>query len=138
MESIHVKHSSLNAVNLSIMSKRTIVLGASIHSDRYSNRAVIQLKKYGHEVIAIGNREGEIDGVKIHVDKPSLKGIDTISLYLNPGHQQEWYSYILSIHPRRILFNPGAENPELSKMAAAHGIQVDESCTLVLLSTGQY
>ncbi len=132
------KPSSLIDGYLDIMLKRTIVLGASIHPERYSNRAVIQLQKHGHEVIAIGNREGEINGVKIHTDKPFLKSVDTISLYLNPVHQQEWYPYILSIHPRRIIFNPGAENDELSQMAAAHGIQTDESCTLVLLTTGQY
>ena len=120
------------------MSKKTIVIGASIHPERYSNRAVLQLKNNGHEVIALGNKDGEIEGIKIHTDKPNISGVDTISLYLNPDHQKEWYSYILSIQPRRILFNPGAENAELSQLAAAHGIQTDESCTLVLLTTGQY
>jgi predicted CoA-binding protein len=120
------------------MSKKTVVLGASIHPERYSNRAVRQLQKQGHEVIAIGNAEGEIDGVKIHTDKPELSSVDTLSLYLNPTHQKEWYSYILSINPRRIIFNPGTENSELEDLADSHGIQTDESCTLVLLSTGQY
>ena len=120
------------------MSKKTIVLGASPHAERYSNRAVLQLKKYGHEVIAIGNAGGEIDGVILQTGKPMEYGVDTISLYLNPKHQAEWYAYILSVHPRRILFNPGAENEQLEQIAAAHGIQTDESCTLVLLTTGQY
>lgn len=119
-------------------SKKTIVLGASSNPERYAYRAVLQLKKHGHEVIALGKKEGEIDGVIIHTDKPLYKSVDTVSLYLNPDHQKEWYPYILSIHPRRIIFNPGAENPELSQVAAAHGIQTDESCTLVLLSIGQY
>ena len=118
--------------------KKTLVLGASVHPERYSNRAVIQLKKKGHEVIAVGNREGEIDGVKIHTEKSFFQSVDTISLYLNPEHQKDWYAYILSIHPRLIIFNPGAENDELSVIAAAHGIQTDESCTLTLLSTGQF
>jgi predicted CoA-binding protein len=120
------------------MQKKTIVIGASVHPERYSNKAVIQLKKNGHEVIAIGNSEGEIDGIKIHTDKPMISHVDTISLYLNPDHQKEWYAYILSIYPRRLIFNPGAENSELMQIAASHGIQTDESCTLVLLTTKQY
>lgn len=120
------------------MSKKTIVLGASINPERYSNKAVIQLKKNGHEVIAIGNHEGEINGVKIQTGKPLINSVDTLSLYLNPIHQKEWYAYILSIQPRRIIFNPGTENSELARMAAAYGIQTEEACTLVLLTTGQY
>jgi predicted CoA-binding protein len=121
-----------------MQSKLTIVLGASSHVERYSHKAVLRLRQFGHEVVAIGKTAGEIDGIKIQTDRPDIKAVDTVTLYLNPVHQHEWYSYILSIHPRRIIFNPGAENPELAKLANAHGIQTDEACTLTLLATGQY
>jgi len=119
-------------------SKKTIVLGASPNPERAAYQAVELLNKYQHEPIAIGIKTGTVDGIEIQTDKPNLEGIDTISLYIGPDKQAEWYPYILSIHPRRIIFNPGTENPELMKLAQAHGIQTEAACTLVLLSTGQY
>ncbi|HEX5624941.1 MAG TPA: CoA-binding protein [Saprospiraceae bacterium] len=120
------------------MNTSTIVLGASPNPARYAYLAVRSLKLHGHEAFPVGIKAGQIDDTAIATDRPALKGIDTISLYLNPDHQRDWYSYILSIHPRRIIFNPGTENEELEKMAAAHGIQTISACTLVMLSTGQY
>ncbi|MBK6544077.1 MAG: CoA-binding protein [Saprospiraceae bacterium] len=119
-------------------SKKTLVLGATTNPERYSYLAVKKLMEYHHEVIPVGIRKGEIEGIKIENNKPVLKSIDTISLYLNPDHQQEWYPYILSTHPRRLIFNPGTENQELQKLAQEHGIHTEEACTLVLLQTGQY
>lgn len=121
-----------------MLSKKTIVLGASDHPERYSYKAVIQLQQSGYEVVAVGNRVGNIQGVAIHTGRPALNSIDTITVYLNPEHQKDWYNYILSVYPKRIILNPGAENDELKRIAQEHGIQVEESCTLVLLSTGQY
>lgn len=118
--------------------RKTIVIGASANEERYSNRAVKKLKAFGHEVVAVGLREGEIDGVKIHADKPAEENVDTVTLYVGAQNQPPLYDYILSLHPQRIIFNPGAENPELEKLAIEKGIEVTEACTLVLLSIGDY
>lgn len=118
--------------------KKTLVLGASENPARYSNMAVKMLVSKKHPVIAIGKKEGNISGVEIGTAKKSFEGVDTITLYLNPVHQKEYYDYIFSLHPQRIIFNPGAENDELAELAAQKGIAVKEACTLVLLSTGQF
>ena len=118
--------------------KKTVVIGASPKEARYSNLAVRRLKNHGHEVVAVGLREGEIDGIPVHKDKPPVGDVDTVTLYLNADHQKLYYDYILSLHPRRIIFNPGAENDELASMAESKGIKTMEACTLVMLATGQY
>lgn len=118
--------------------KKTLVLGASPNSERYSYAAVKQLVRYGHEVVAIGNREGEIDGIAIAKDTPQLDNIHTVSLYLSAANQPAYYDYILGINPRRIIFNPGTENPELSRLARERGIETLPACTLVMLSIGNY
>lgn len=120
------------------MKKKTLVLGASANPARYSNLAVKRLRANGHPVVAIGKKEDVINDVQIIKDKLPLSDIDTITLYLNASNQREYYDYIFSLHPKRIIFNPGAENDELIAMAAAQGIQTMEACTLVLLSTGQF
>lgn len=120
------------------MNKKTVVIGASAKEDRYSNRAVRMLKKHGHDVIALGFEPKTIDNIPIETDWKNIDGVDTVSLYLNPQRQQEYYSYILSLHPKRIIFNPGTENPELEQMAKNENIKPLEACTLVLLSTEQY
>lgn len=120
------------------MQKYTLVLGASENEERYSNKAIKKLRAYGHSVAAIGNRTGQVDDIAFSKEKPVLENIDTVTLYLGPAHQAEYYSYILSLHPKRILFNPGTENEELSALAHQAGIETLEACTLVLLSTGQY
>jgi predicted CoA-binding protein len=118
--------------------KKTLVLGASDHPGRYSYLAVNKLRGNGHPVVAIGRKPAKVGDVEIGTDKQQLTGIDTVTLYLNPMHQKEYYDYILSLHPRRIIFNPGAENPELATLARANGIEPVEGCTLVMLGTGQY
>ena len=120
------------------MNKRTIVLGASPNPSRYAYMAVERLHRAGHEVYPVGIREGMIGEISIDTGKPSLSDIDTISLYLGPDKQKEWYPYILSVQPHRLLFNPGTENPELQALADQHGIATQEACTLVLLQTDQY
>lgn len=120
------------------MNKKTVVLGASAKEDRYSNRAVRMLKKNGHEALPLGFETASIDHIPIQTKWDEYDNVDTISLYLNPQRQKEYYTYILSLHPKRIIFNPGTENPELEKLAAAKNIQTIEACTLVMLSTGQY
>jgi predicted CoA-binding protein len=118
--------------------KKTLVLGASDNPARYSYLAIQKLRRNGHPVKAIGSRNTRVDDVDITTDKEQLDNIDTVTLYLNPIHQSEYYDYILSLKPKRIIFNPGAENEELSALARQNNIQPVEACTLVLLSTGQY
>ncbi len=118
--------------------KKTVVLGASDSPMRYSFLAVRRLKSYDHPVVAIGKKEGNIDDTKIITNRPEMNDVDTVTLYLNPKHQEQYYDYILSLHPKRIIFNPGAENAELARLAETNGINAMNACTLVLLGTGQY
>ncbi|HTL10282.1 MAG TPA: CoA-binding protein [Chitinophagaceae bacterium] len=118
--------------------KKTLVLGASANPSRYSFLAVNKLRGNGYPVVAIGKKEEAIADVKIFTEKILVENIDTVTLYLNPAHQKEYYEYIVSLNPKRIIFNPGTENPELSKIATANGIEPVQACTLVLLATGQY
>lgn len=120
------------------VNKKTLVLGASENPQRYSNKAIVSLRAHGHDVFAIGNRTGKVKDVGIIVDRPNIDSLDTVTLYLNAKNQQQYYDYILSLSPRRIIFNPGAENPELAQMAKEKNILPQEACTLVLLATGQY
>ena len=120
------------------LQKNTIVLGASENPARFSYLAVNRLTAHNHPVVAIGRKEGKIGNTDIITAHPNIENVDTVTLYLNEQHQKEYYDYIFSLHPKRIIFNPGAENDELAEMAAAKGIQPVEACTLVLLSTGQY
>lgn len=120
------------------MGKKTVVLGASENPSRYSYLAVNKLQAYGHPVVAIGNKKGAIGDIDITTERPNEKDTDTVTLYLNPQLQEQYYDYILSLAPKRIIFNPGTENKELEELAKAKGIKVMEACTLVLLGTGQY
>jgi uncharacterized protein len=117
---------------------KTLVIGASENTGRYSNLAVQKLLAYKHPVAAIGSRKGLVANVPIETEKTPHEDIDTVTLYLNPYRQKEYYDYILSLKPRRIIFNPGAENEELETLAEENGIITMEACTLVMLGTGQY
>ena len=119
-------------------SKKTLVLGASDNPSRYSYLAINRLRNHGYPVVAIGKKNSMVADVAIEKEKKQWGDVDTITLYLNPAHQQEYYDYILSLKPRRLIFNPGAENDELADLAANNGIKPIEACTLVLLSTNQY
>lgn len=118
--------------------KKTLVLGASDNPSRYSYLAIRRLRSHGHPVVAIGRKPAIIEDVPVIKEKNPLTDIDTVTLYLNPAHQKEYYDYILSVKPKRIIFNPGAENDELAQLAEANDIQVMEACTLIMLGTGQY
>jgi predicted CoA-binding protein len=120
------------------MKNKTLVLGASENPSRYSFLAVNKLVSKGHGVVAIGKKAGKIDNVVIETQPVPTDDVETVTLYLNPLHQKPYYDYILSLKPKRIIFNPGAENEELERLAAKEGINILESCTLVMLSTGQY
>jgi len=116
----------------------TLVIGASENPERYSHIAIHMLREYNFPVKALGLKSGQVADVAIETNKPAIANIDTITLYIGPGHQSEWESYLLELNPRRIIFNPGTENPEFEKKARQQGIQTLEACTLVMLRTGQY
>lgn len=118
--------------------KKTLVMGASSNPSRYSHLAVKRLTANTHPVIAFGKAAGQIGETIIETTLKEWKDVDTVTLYLNDEHQKQYHSFILSLHPKRIIFNPGAENDELSKIAKANKIEVLEACTLVMLSTGMY
>jgi len=118
--------------------KKTLVLGASDNPQRYSFLAINRLRSKGHPVVAIGKKQVKVGDVDVDTEKKTFPDIDTITLYLNPRSQEQYYDYILSLHPKRIIFNPGAENPALERLAKTNGIEPMHACTLVMLSTGQY
>jgi uncharacterized protein len=118
--------------------KKTLVLGASDNPSRYSYLAVQRLRMHGHPVVAVGRKNTIVGDVTIEKEKKPFDNIDTITLYLNPAHQREYYDYILSLKPKRIIFNPGAENDELQMLARQQQIKTMDACTLVMLSTNQY
>src|SRR5258706_13585290 len=118
--------------------KKTLVLGASLKTWRVSHDAVNRLVKYGHRVVAVGLREEKIGEVDIIKEPPAETDFDTVTLYLNAENQKKYYDYILELKPKRIIFNPGAENPELAKLAQQKGIETLEACTLTTLAVGLY
>jgi uncharacterized protein len=121
-----------------MIAKKTLVLGASENPGRYSYLAVNRLVAHKHPVVAIGKKTGHIGEVETTKEHPEMNDIDTVTLYLNPMNQRPYYDYILSLKPKRIIFNPGTENDQLEEMAREKGIQVMEACTLVMLGTNQY
>ncbi len=118
--------------------KKTVVLGASQNPSRYSYLALRKLSAHNHPVIAVGRREGKVGDITIHKEHVVESDVDTVTLYLNPGNQVQYYDYILDLHPKRIIFNPGTENEELIEKARENNIEPFIGCTLVMLSTGQY
>ncbi len=121
-----------------IKSKKTMVLGASANPSRYSYLAVKKLTSHHHPVVAIGKRKGKVGEVNIETDHLPVSDVDTITLYLNPTNQQQYYDYIINLKPKRIIFNPGTENEFLIKKAREKDIETVIGCTLVMLSIGNY
>ncbi|HEY3406516.1 MAG TPA: CoA-binding protein [Ohtaekwangia sp.] len=122
------------------MNKKTVIIGATTNPARYAYLAAQNLTAYKHEMVPVAIHSGEVFGKTI-LDlrtKPKIEGVDTVTLYIGPQRQTEWYDYILSLKPKRIIFNPGTENDEFEKMAEEKGIEAIEACTLVMLRTGQY
>lgn len=120
------------------MSLKTLVIGASENPDRYSNKAIKQLRARNHPVVAIGGRKGKVEDVAFDNEKEAFQDIDTVTLYIGPKRQPEFYDYIVDLNPDRVIFNPGTENEEFYKILYENGIGVEVACTLVLLSTNQY
>lgn len=120
------------------MKKKTLVFGASTNPSRYSYLAINRLVNNGHDVVAFGLKEGKVAGIDIDVELQDYDKIDTVTLYMNPQRQKEFYDYILSLNPKRVIFNPGTENPEFFKLIKENNIEYEAACTLILLSINQY
>lgn len=118
--------------------KKTVVLGASPNPQRYAYMAVNRLMEYGYEVVPVGIKSGEIANLSILTGGPRIDNVDTVTVYVGATNQPPLYNYIFSLEPKRIIFNPGAENPELEAQAKKRGIEVVNGCTLVMLSAGTY
>jgi len=119
------------------MKKKTLVVGASPKPNRYSYEAVVRLKNHGHPVYAFGLREADIMCTPIQTEWPT-EHFDTVTLYLNPNRQQEYYQRIIDLKPKRVIFNPGTQNPHFMEQLEKNGIEVEVACTLVMLSIGNY
>lgn len=120
------------------MEKKTLVLGASTNRNRYSNIAINRLRSHNVPTVAIGLKGGEVAGVPIETEKVPFKDIHTVTLYLGPPRQPQYYDYIISLQPERVIFNPGTENPEFYRILEEENIMSEVACTLILLATKQY
>lgn len=122
------------------MNKRTAIIGASDNPNRYAFLAANRLKSYAHPIIPLGIKKGTVaDEAIVDIkERPSFEDIHTITMYVGPHHQDDLEDYILSLKPKRIIFNPGAENESLARKAENQGIETMNACTLVMLSANQY
>lgn len=118
--------------------KRTLVIGVSLKPNRYSNIAVQRLRDNKIPTIAFGLKQGKVAGVSIETELLNYKDIHTITLYINAQRQKKYYEYILSLNPKRVLFNPGTENIEFMAILDANNIAYEIACTLTLLILNQY
>ena len=118
--------------------KKTLIIGASANPSRYAHAAAHRLKRHGHDIVQLGLRQGEAAGEPIYTEKTDFEGIGTVTLYVGPRHQPEYYDYVVALQPERVIFNPGTENAEFEELLSQNGIRPVEACTLVMLSTGQY
>ena len=117
---------------------KTLVIGATEHKERYAYKAIKSLVDNSHQVVALGIKKGMVLDVPIETEKKDFKGIDTVTLYINPKRQEDYYNYIISLKPRRVIFNPGTENPVFFNLLEENKINYEVACTLVLLATKQY
>lgn len=118
--------------------KKTLIIGASNNPERYAFKAAERLLAHGHEIELLGLRPDTVFGKTIDTEKKQYESLDTVTLYIGPQRQPEYYDYILSLKPKRVVFNPGTENTEFESLLTKNGIEAEEACTLVLLGTGQY
>mgnify|MGYP002640516596 CR=1 FL=1 len=121
-----------------MIKKKTLVIGGSPNPIRYSNKAIRKLISYGHDVVSIGLRESEVGSVKVQIGRPLFTDIHTVTMYIGPAKQSDYFDYIISLKPKRIVFNPGTENLEFENIAINTGIEVIQHCTLVMLNDGMY
>src|SRR5215831_13433512 len=102
---------------MGFMQKKTVIIGASSNPTRYAYLAANELVEHGHEIVLIGIKEGKVADAEIKIGRPEIEEVDTVTLYINATRQKEYYDYILKLKPKRIIFNPGAENEELKNLA---------------------
>ena len=131
-----IKLKKKHTENMNTEKKKTLVVGGSIKPERYSNKAIHKLVRYGHPVVSIGLRKGEVKGVEIQTGFPELKDIHTVTLYIGPQNQPQYYDYLLNLNPKRIIFNPGSENSEFVKLAENKSVETIKHCTLIMLGDG--
>lgn len=117
---------------------KTLIIGASKNPERYAYKAAERLLAHKHEIELLGLRPDEIFGQTIDTEKKPYKDIDTVTLYVGPQRQPEYYEYIVSLKPRRVIFNPGTENEDFFDILEKNNIEFETACTLVMLGTGQY
>lgn len=117
---------------------KTLVIGATTNKERYAYKAIHSLVGKSHQVVAIGSKKGMALDIPIETEKIPFQGIDTVTLYINSKIQREYYDYIISLQPKRVIFNPGTENPEFYTLLEENNIESEVACTLVLLATNQY
>lgn len=120
------------------MKNKTLVIGASEHPVRYANKAIHALLQKGHDVIGLGKQKGQVESVEIQTEVSANLKVDTVTLYINPQHQKHYTTFLIELNPRRVIFNPGTENPDLQHQLDKAGIETLNACTLVLLATDQY
>ncbi len=120
------------------MDKKTLVFGASLNPNRYSNMAIKRLVNNGLEVVAYGLIEGQISGINIDTKLKHYENIDTVTIYMISERQKDFYNYIISLYPERVIFNPETENPEFYQILEDNNIDFEVACTLTLLATYQY
>lgn len=134
MSEVHKQHNE----SMNTSPKKTVVIGATENPARYANQATRSLLRYGHAVELIGLRAGTIAGHTIQTGQPTLNDVDTVTLYVGPQNQATLYDYVKAMKPRRVIFNPGTENPVFERELQQAGIESIEACTLVMLSVGNY
>lgn len=117
---------------------KTLVIGASSNKERYSYKAIQNLVHKNHQIVAIGSKEDKIFDISIASEKIDFLGVDTVTLYINAAVQKDYYDYIIALRPRRVIFNPGTENPDFYLLLKKNNILYEIACTLVLLATNQY
>tara|TARA_B100001059_G_scaffold88937_1_gene87457 strand:- start:19 stop:384 length:366 start_codon:yes stop_codon:yes gene_type:complete len=118
--------------------KKTLVLGASLNPDRYSNLVLFRLSSKEIDVVAFGLKSGIVSGINIDTDLKVYHGVHTVTLYLNPKRQEAYYDYVISLKPVRVIFNPGTENSIFYNLLKEASIAYEVACSIVLLSTNQY
>lgn len=120
-------------------SERVVIVGASDRPDRYAHKALLALRRHGHDTVLVHPRLKEIEGLPVHASLSEVTApVDTVTLYVGPAASADMAADLIALKPRRVIFNPGAENAELQSSLAAAGIRPEEACTLVLLATGQF
>ncbi|MDD2286706.1 MAG: CoA-binding protein [Paludibacter sp.] len=120
------------------MKKKTLIIGANSNPERYAYKAAQKLLAHGHQIELLGLRSDVIFNQTIDTERKDYQDIDTVTLYIGPKNQPSYYDYVVSLNPRRVVFNPGTENPEFEILLKKNGIAYEQACTLVLLGTNQY